>query len=109
MEPRLWTSGGAAGSGGGLSGGGLSGNTIMSAASAAAANTIMSAFANPAASSNAMQLTSVLSRMPQLPASTRELPPRGTVQRQHIEAAIELAFQQLTLTASQAVAAQQSV
>ena len=61
-----------------------------------------------AASSTALQFASVLARMPPLPASTSMLPPRGTVQRQHIEAAIELAFRQLTLTADAALVAGQT-
>jgi len=86
---------------------------LMSAApvgsnAAIAANAIMGALATTAASNTALQFATVLSRMPPLPASTRELPPRGTVQREHIEAAIELAFRQLTLTANQALASQQA-
>ena len=46
--------------------------------------------------------------MPPLPASTSQLPPRGTLQRQHIEAAIELAFRQLTITADAALQTQQA-
>jgi hypothetical protein len=76
------------------------------AANAAAAN-IIGALANSAASTTALHFANVLARMPPLPASTAQLPPRGSVQRQHIEAAIELAFRQLSITASQALASQQ--
>jgi hypothetical protein len=49
-----------------------------------------------------LECLAVLSRMPQLPRSTAQLPPPGTVARQQIEAAIEYAFQQLTIGATTA-------
>ena len=75
---------------------------------AAAAASLIGALANSAASATALQFASVLARMPPLPASTSQLPPRGTLQRQHIEAAIELAFRQLTITADAALQTQQA-
>ena len=81
-------------------------STNALAANSATAN-ILGALAHSPASSTALQLASVLARMPPLPPSTAQLPPRGTVQREHIEAAVELAFRQLSITASQGLASGQ--
>ena len=78
---------------------------MLPASAANATANILGAFADSPASATALKF--LLARMPPLPASTAQLPPRGTVQRQHIEAAIELAFRQLTITADQALAQRQ--
>lgn len=50
----------------------------------------------------ALKFASVLASMPQLPASTAQLPPEGSRSRAQIENAIHLAFKQLTISADSA-------
>ena len=93
-------------------GGGASGNQHAGTLAGVPAAHILGALQLPynhAASATALQLASVIAAMPPLPASTAQLPPRGTAQRRHIETAIELAFAQLSLTAHRAAAPAGSV
>lgn len=46
----------------------------------------------------ALRFACVLAAMPQLPASTSKLPPEGSKSRAQIEAAVNLAFKQLTIS-----------
>ena len=44
-----------------------------------------------------LHFASVLARLPRLPESTAALPAKGTVQREHLESAIDWCFQQIQL------------